>query len=133
MAFSCSSLPHTHTNTQADTPDPNYINATPQSLTRHSVADSSVATTSRPPDYKNYMNTTLLSLIGRSPISLSPEPLGHQTTETASKQHCYHQQGGRTFRCRLNHLATRPHKLHKHNTAIINQTLNIAGAINTLS
>ncbi len=53
MAFSCSSLPHTHTNTQADTPDPNYINATPQSLTRHSVADSSVATTSRPPDHKN--------------------------------------------------------------------------------
>ena len=39
MAFSCSSLPHTHTKTQADTPDPNYINATPQSLTRHSVAD----------------------------------------------------------------------------------------------
>ncbi len=53
MAFLCSSLPHTHTNTQADTPDPNYIKATPQSLTRHSVADSSVATTSRPPDHKN--------------------------------------------------------------------------------
>ena len=53
MAFSRSSLPHTNTNTQADTPDPNYINATPQSLTRHSVADSSVATTSRPPDHKN--------------------------------------------------------------------------------
>ena len=88
MAFSRSSLPHTHThththtntNTKGDTPDPNYINAKPRSLTRQSVANSSVATTSRPPDHKNYMNTTLLSLNGRSPISLSPQPLGHQTT-----------------------------------------------------
>ena len=108
---------HTHTNTQADTPDPNYINAKPRSFTRHSVADSSVATTSRPPDHKNYMNTTMLSLNGRFPISLSPQPLGHQTTETASTQHCYHQPGGRTFGCRLNHSATRLPKLQQHKTA----------------
>ncbi len=87
MAFSRPRLPrthtHTHTHTQSDTPDPNYINTTLLSLTRHSDADFSVARTIRSPDQKNYVNVTLLSFIGKSPISLWPEPLGHQTTETA--------------------------------------------------
>ena len=89
MAFSRSRLPrththtHTHTHTQSDTPDPNYIKATLLSVTRHSLADLSVARTIRSPDQKNYVNATLLSFIVKSPISLWPELLGHQTTETA--------------------------------------------------
>ena len=87
-----------------------------------------MAWTTRPPDHRNCLNTTLLSRTSRSQIWLSPEPLGHQTTKTTSTQNCSHYWTGRT------HICLSPESLGHHRTNYINttlQTLNIAGTIHS--